>query len=33
LKDEPAAAWITNGESYLERERELKKFKAAGGKD
>jgi dienelactone hydrolase len=33
LKDEPAAPWISNGESYLERERELKKLKAAGGKD
>lgn len=33
LKDEPAAAWITNGESYLDRERELKKLKASGGKD
>ncbi len=25
LKDEPAAAWITDGESYLDRQRELKK--------
>jgi dienelactone hydrolase len=33
LKDEPAATWITNGESYLDRERELKQLKAAGGKD
>src|SRR5208282_2671650 len=31
LKDEPAAAWITNGESFLDRERELKKLKAAVG--
>jgi dienelactone hydrolase len=29
LKDEPAAAWITTGETYLEHERELKKLKAA----
>ncbi len=28
LKDEPAASWITSGESYLERERELKQLKA-----
>jgi len=27
LKDEPAAAWITDGESYLDRQRELKKAK------
>ncbi|HMD08980.1 MAG TPA: prolyl oligopeptidase family serine peptidase [Candidatus Acidoferrum sp.] len=33
LKDEPAAAWITNGESYLDRERELKQLKAGEGKD
>jgi fermentation-respiration switch protein FrsA (DUF1100 family) len=33
LKDEPAAAWITNGESYLDRERELKQLKAGDGKD
>ena len=30
LKDEPAAPWISQGESYLEHERELKKTKAAG---
>jgi dipeptidyl aminopeptidase/acylaminoacyl peptidase len=29
LKDEPAASWISKGESFLERERELKKLKAA----
>jgi len=29
LKDEPAQAWITSGETYLEHERELKKRKAA----
>lgn len=28
LKDEPAAPWISKGESYLEHERELKKLKA-----
>jgi dipeptidyl aminopeptidase/acylaminoacyl peptidase len=33
LKDEPAASWITNGESFLDRERELKKLKASEGKD
>jgi dipeptidyl aminopeptidase/acylaminoacyl peptidase len=33
LKDEPAAPWISKGESFLEHERELKKLKAAGGKD
>jgi dipeptidyl aminopeptidase/acylaminoacyl peptidase len=33
LKDEQAAAWITNGESYLDRERELKKLKAGDGQD
>jgi dienelactone hydrolase len=33
LKDEPAASWITNGESYLDRERELKQWKAGDGKD
>jgi fermentation-respiration switch protein FrsA (DUF1100 family)/Tol biopolymer transport system component len=33
LKDEPAAPWITNGESYLDRERELKQLKAGEGKD
>jgi fermentation-respiration switch protein FrsA (DUF1100 family) len=27
LKDEPAASWITEGESYLDRQRELKKAK------
>ena len=27
LKDEPAADWITNGESYLDQQRELKKEK------
>jgi dipeptidyl aminopeptidase/acylaminoacyl peptidase len=27
LKDEPAAEWISNGESYLDRQRELKKAK------
>jgi len=31
LKDEQAAAWITNGESFLEREREVKQLKAAAG--
>jgi hypothetical protein len=31
LKDEQAAAWITNGESFLEREREVKRLKAAAG--
>jgi dipeptidyl aminopeptidase/acylaminoacyl peptidase len=31
LKDEPAAAWITNGESFLDHERELKKLKASAG--
>jgi dienelactone hydrolase len=33
LKDEPAAPWITSGETYLEHERELKKLKAASAKD
>jgi dienelactone hydrolase len=33
LKDEPAAPWISKGESFLEQERELKKLKATGGKD
>jgi dipeptidyl aminopeptidase/acylaminoacyl peptidase len=33
LKDETAASWITNGESYLDRERELKQLKAGEGKD
>lgn len=33
LKDEPTVPWISKGESYLEHERELKKLKAAGGKD
>ena len=28
LKDEPAAPWIANGESFLEHERDLKKLKA-----
>jgi dipeptidyl aminopeptidase/acylaminoacyl peptidase len=31
LKDEQAAAWINNGESFLDRERELKQLKAAAG--
>ncbi len=29
LKGEPAEPWISRGESYLERERELKKSKPA----
>lgn len=33
LKDEPAAPWITKGETYLEHERELKKLKAASAKN
>jgi dipeptidyl aminopeptidase/acylaminoacyl peptidase len=33
LKDEPAQAWITSGETYLEHERELKKRKAATAKN
>jgi len=33
LKDEPAAAWITNGESYLDHERELRKLKTASAKN
>jgi dienelactone hydrolase len=33
LRGEPAAPWISKGESFLEHERELKKLKAAGGKD
>jgi dienelactone hydrolase len=33
LKDEPAAPWITNGETYLDHERELKKLKAASAKN
>jgi dienelactone hydrolase len=33
LKDEPAAPWITSGETYLEHERELKKLKAASAKN
>jgi fermentation-respiration switch protein FrsA (DUF1100 family) len=33
LKDEPAAPWITSGETYLEHERELKKLKAASTKN
>jgi fermentation-respiration switch protein FrsA (DUF1100 family) len=32
LKDEPAPTWITNGESYLEHQKELKKIKAENGK-
>jgi hypothetical protein len=32
LKDEPAPAWISKGETYLDHERELKKFKAASTK-
>jgi len=31
LKDEQAAAWITNGESFLDREREVQQLKAAAG--
>lgn len=31
LKDEAAVSWITNGESYLDREREVKQLKAAAG--
>lgn len=31
LKDEQAAAWITNGESFLDREREVKQLKASAG--
>lgn len=30
LKDEQAAAWITHGESFLDREREVQQLKAAG---
>ena len=30
LKDEPAPSWMTDGESYLDRERELKEIKNAG---
>jgi len=33
LKDEPAAPWITNGEPYLDHERELKKLKSASAKN
>src|SRR6184192_2781016 len=33
LKDEPPASWITRGEPYLDRERELRKLKAASAKD
>jgi dienelactone hydrolase len=33
LKGEPAQAWITNGETYLEHERELKQLKAASAKN
>jgi len=32
LKDEPAAPWISKGETYLDHERELKKLKAASAK-
>jgi dienelactone hydrolase len=32
LKDETAAAWISNGESFLDHERELKKLKAGDTK-
>ena len=32
LRDEPAAAWIINGESFLDHERELKKLKAENTK-
>jgi len=32
LKDEPAAAWIAKGESFLDHERELKKLKAEQSK-
>jgi fermentation-respiration switch protein FrsA (DUF1100 family) len=31
LKDEQAAAWITSGESFLDREREVQQLKAAAG--
>jgi dienelactone hydrolase len=30
LKGDPAASWITNGQSYLDHQRELKKVKGAG---
>ena len=33
LKDEPAADWITKGETYLAHERELRKLKAASAKN
>jgi dipeptidyl aminopeptidase/acylaminoacyl peptidase len=33
LKDEPAEAWITTGETYLEHERELKRRSAANAKN
>jgi hypothetical protein len=33
LKGEPAASWITNGVSFLEREQELKRLKSQKGKD
>jgi fermentation-respiration switch protein FrsA (DUF1100 family) len=33
LKDEPAAPWISKGETYLDHERELKKLKAASAKN
>jgi dipeptidyl aminopeptidase/acylaminoacyl peptidase len=32
LKDEPAPPWMADGESYLDREREVKELKAAGTK-
>jgi dipeptidyl aminopeptidase/acylaminoacyl peptidase len=32
LKDEPAPAWMTIGQSYLDRQRELKEIKAAATK-
>lgn len=31
LKDEPAPTWISDGEPFLERERELKELKFTGG--
>src|SRR5262249_37458139 len=33
LKDEPAAPWITKGETFLEHERALKNLKAAPAKN
>jgi dipeptidyl aminopeptidase/acylaminoacyl peptidase len=33
LKGEPAPSWITNGESYLDREREVKQIKLQSGKN